>query len=172
VFRQPEPFHFQSWQLLVVPTFSRRFDNVGSLPPIPLTESKPRVGTSIRQAGDFPADIFPASRRLSVCGSFPPGEPGIPTVRSFPGEPFKSLPVSLRASSPGGLSRFRCPKAPVSPDSGKVGSAWGFPAASRFFPAAPPEPPWSPSRRILTVSALAASRTSEPFPAGHSILTL
>jgi hypothetical protein len=74
---------------------------------------------------------------------------------------------SLRASSPGGLSRFRRPKAQVPPDSGKVGSALGFPAASRFFPAAPPERPWPPSRRISALSALAASRMSEPFPAGH-----
>ena len=73
--------------------------------------------------GDFSADILPASRRLSVFGSFPPGEPGFPTVRSFPGEPFEAGAVSRRASSRGGLSQFLRPKAPVSPDSGKVGSA-------------------------------------------------
>ena len=123
------------------------------------------------------SDVFPASRRPSfghpsgkpaivLVGSFPSGEPDFPTVRSSPGEPFESLSVSLRASSPGGLSRFLRPKAPVSPDSGKVGSVLGFPAASRFFPAAPPERPWLPSRRISALSALAASWKSKPFPAG------
>jgi hypothetical protein len=54
------------------------------------------------------------------------------------------------------------------PDSGKVGSALGLPAASRFFPAAPPERPWLPSRRISALSALAASGVSSPLPVGHS----
>jgi hypothetical protein len=125
-------------------------------------------GASFRQAGDLSADILPASRRLSVAALCPPGEPGLATVRSSRGEPFESLPVSLRASSPGGLSRFLRPKAIDPPDSGKVGSAWGFPAASRFFPAAPPERPWSPSRRISTLSALAAFRSFFPFPVGPS----
>jgi hypothetical protein len=125
----------------------------------------PSVWTSFRQAGDHPGRLSGEPATI-LFGSFPPGEPGFPTIRFSPGEPFESLPVPFRASSPGGLSRFLCPKAPVPPDSGKVGSALGFPAASRFFPAAPPERPWLPSRRISALSALAASWNSMPFPAG------
>ncbi len=124
---------------------------------------------SIRQAGDFPWTSFRQAGDCP-CGSFPSGEPDLPTVRFSPGEPFESLPVSRRASSRGGLSQFLRPKAPVSPDSGKVGSALGLPAASRFFPAAPPERPWPPSRRISALSALAASRKG-PAVAGWSSLT-
>ena len=132
---------------------------------LPRASSLPSVRTSFRQAGDHPG--HPSGKPAIVLfGSFPSGEPDFPTIRSSPGEPFESLPVSLRASSPGGLSQFLCPKAPVLPDSGKVGSALGCPAASRFFPAAPPERPWPPSRRISARSALAASRKSMSFPTG------
>ena len=138
--------------------------------PFRLSRGKPRFRLFGRLSGK-PATILehPSGKPAIVrCGSFPPGEPGFPTVRFSPGEPFEAGAVSLRASSPGGLSQFPCPKAQVSPDSGKVGSALGFPAASRFFPAAPPERLWLPSRRISALSALAASGVSSPLPVGHS----
>jgi hypothetical protein len=54
------------------------------------------------------------------------------------------------------------------PDSGKVGSVSGFPSPSRFLPVAPPERPSSPSRRISTLSALAAFRSFFPLPVAPS----
>ena len=138
---------------------------------IPQTFTRQAPLPSVGRLSGKPATILehPSGKPAIVrCGSFPPGEPGFPTFRSSPGKPFDFLPVSHRASSPGGLSQFPCPKAQVSPDSGKVGSALGLPAASRFFPAAPPERPWLPSRRISALSALAASGVSSPLPVGHS----
>jgi hypothetical protein len=146
----------------------------------PIRDGRSKLRSSLRTStsklASVRSDVFPASRRPSWTsfrqagdcpfGSFPSGEPDFPTVRSSPGEPGDFLPVSLRASSAGGLSQFLCPKAPVLPDSGKVGSVLGFPATSRFFPAAPPERPWPPSRRISARSALAASRKSMSFPTG------
>lgn len=122
----------------------------------------------LRQAGDLPADILPASRRLSVCGPLSTGRTRLGD-RPFLSGRTLPVPSGLPSSKLSGRPfAVPSPEGDGPPDSGKVGSAWGFPAASRFFPAAPPERPWSPSRRISTLSALAAFRSSFPFPVGPS----
>ena len=83
-------------------SFRRTGDHPENVSP---ASRRPFSRASIRQAGDFPFGRLPASRRPSrwisfrqagdcpSCGSSPPGEPGFPTIRFYPGEPFKSRPV-------------------------------------------------------------------------------